>query len=200
MNLKYWISAALLAAALPAGAATVSESDVGEFSSIWTSPTVIASGTDTVTGSGAGGDVDVIVLSGLSENVTGITIDFTGLSYYTSGWYGSGGAVLYSTEPFQWSWDGTAGGGFSVGYLASSYVTMGSLEDSITIALSGVSTLYVAIVYTYGATLDYTLTVASTDADEQTLAAVPLPASAGLLLTGAAALGAISRRRKAKRA
>ncbi|SOB94025.1 VPLPA-CTERM sorting domain-containing protein [Rhodobacter maris] len=199
MNMKYWISAALIAAALPAGAATVTESGSGEFSSVWTSPTVIAAGTDTVTGSGSGGDVDVIELTGLDSSVTGITIDFSAASYYSSGWYGAGGSVLYSTEPFEWAWDGTSAGGFSIGYLSSIWGTIGSLEDTLTIALSGVTTLYIAIVNTYGSKLDYTLSVNSVESDQQEpLAAVPLSASAGLLLTGMAALAAFGRRRKAR--
>lgn len=202
MNVKYWMTAALLAAALPAGAATVSETTSGEFSSIWTAPTEIESGAKTVTGSGRSGDTDVFALSGYDGTMTGVTIDFSGSAYYRSGWYGAGGTVLYSTEPFEWAWDGTTADTFSVGYMSSSWFTFGTIEDSVTIplSLSSADTLYLAIVYSYGPALDYTIGV-SVDPDAgPSIPAVPLPASAGLLLTGAGALGVIARRRKAKRA
>lgn len=208
MKLNYWCAAALLAAALPAGAATVSEADVGEFSADWTAPTVLAAGTNGVTGSGSGGDTDVFVLSGMTDSVTGITLDFSAAGYYAGGWYGAGGSVLYSTNPFDWAWDGTNAGDFSVGYMSFGAISIGSLQDSLTIPLSmaGSSTLYVALVYTYGQRLDYVLSVQGEvlgggDTGGEPMPVVPLPATAGLLLTGAAALGAIGhRRRKSKRA
>ncbi|MBD3785895.1 MAG: hypothetical protein IE922_02870 [Sphingomonadales bacterium] len=208
MGLNYWIAGALLAAALPAGAATVSETSLGEFSASWTAPTTLAAGTDTVTGSGAAGDTDVFVLSGLNDSVTGLTLAFSGADYYSAGWYGAGGSVLYSTDPFEWAWDGTNAGSFSVGYMSLGLFSIGTLEDSLTIPVSmaGSSTLYVALVYTYGQRLDYTMNLQGFVPGEEAggggpLPVVPLPATAGLLMGGAALLGAVGlRRRKAKRA
>lgn len=202
MNAKYWISAALMAVSLPAAAATVDESTYVDFSSIWTAPTALLAGTDVINGAGAVGDVDVIAITGLDPDVTGITLTFSAANYVTPmAYYSGGGSVLYSTTPFEWAWDGTYAGDFGVGYMSTPYFTIGSTEANMTIplALAGADTLYLALAFTYGPGLDYTVTVDTSAAAP--LPAIPLPATAGLLLTGMGALGVIGhRRRKARKA
>jgi hypothetical protein len=78
----------------------------GNFSNNWVSPTVVASGTTGVTGTGApewmGGDrLDIFQFSGLTPGATSLVFDFSLTGPSNPGAYeNGGGAIYYSYVPF----------------------------------------------------------------------------------------------------
>lgn len=179
-----------LALAGPAAASTISESHVagGAFSPSWFEPTVIGAGVTSVTGTGAGGAFDNLVFTDLPQDAT-LTFTFAapeGIGYS----YAAGGTILFSTSPFRYGWDGTTLASFGVGYWQPGHTFALDLDDTVA------GPLYLALNFTYGSDLAYSIDVAS---DLSSVAAVPLPATSVLFgtLLGVLGLTAVSRRRKA---
>lgn len=187
-NFTLGLAAALsLAIGAPAAAATINEGSFagGDFSGSATAPSVIANGFDTVTGSLGGSDNDILAFTGMTPGAQQVTLNFAAPGGI--GWsYISGGSILYSTQPFQWNWDGTFAGSF--------FTSLWQPNTSVTINLGAgfAGSLYLAL-YSWGDTSGYSISVPG-----NVPAAVPLPASVLLLGGAVAALGA--RRRKSNSA
>ncbi len=178
--------------AVPAGAATISETGFagGDFGDAWNAPSVIGNGFDLVQGSGAGNDFDILAFTGMAPGAQTVTLDFTAPSGID--WsYAAGGSVLYSTQPFQWAWDGTTAGAFSLGYATPAQ----SLTLDLGPGFGGA--LYLGLYFTYGQNIGYTISLPGNAAPPP---AVPLPASAWLLGAALAGGGAALRRAGARRA
>ncbi|WP_425052681.1 hypothetical protein [Psychromarinibacter sp. S121] len=175
-------------AATAGHAVTVTEADVGEFSSNWAAPTVLGDGVTSVSGTGAGNAYDILLLTGLASGAQTLSFSFEGPSGADYS-YSAGGSIRYSETPFRWGWDGQDGGSFATTY----YDLTDSLEIVLGDAFGGV--LYLALYFTHGQDLAYTFS-SSASVDAIDPAPVPLPA-AGLLLGGALALfGAAAARRR----
>lgn len=189
--LRHGFRAALVAAglaALPAGAATISELGLpgGDFSDSWAAPSVIGSGFDLVQGMGGANNYDILAFTGMAPGAQTVTLTFAAPSGI--GWsYAAGGNLLYSTQPFRWAWDGATAGVVSIGYANPSQTLSLALGSGFT------GTLYLGLYFTYGQNLGYTVSLPGNAAPPP---AVPLPASAWLLGT---ALAAGAARARAKR-
>ena len=120
LRLSRGFSAGLLAAglaALPAGAATISELALpgADFSNSWAAPTVIGTGFDQVQGTGGANNYDILAFTGMAAGAQTVSLTFAAPSGID--WsYAAGGNVLYSTQPFRWGWDGMTAGVVSLGY------------------------------------------------------------------------------------
>lgn len=187
-----------LTAGLAGGAfaLTVRESDMpgGSFGGSWSDPTPIGPLVDTVTGTGAGNQYDTFVFTTLAAGAQSLSFTFTapqGVGYS----YAAGGSLLYSTEPFRWGWDGTGFGSVFIGYWQQSQtVTLAFGPD-----FSG-GPLYVALNFTFGSDLGYTVALPMIDLPPPPPPApVPVPMGAGLLASGLAALLLPPRRRVRRR-
>lgn len=184
------IGAGLLLAA-GASAATVHETDAGDFSGNWKSPTVIGAGTSAISGSwGGGNDYDLLALM-LPTGAQTLTFTFSapGPVDYS---FAAGGTLLYKESPFQYSaWEGT-----NFGNVAFSYGNAGDKVFTLTLGSSFGGTLYLGLFGTYG-TLNYNITAnAVSEPEPETPAAVPLPAGALLLGSGLAAAGVFGAKRR----
>lgn len=196
-------------AALPAGAATVTET--ADFSSDWFNPTAIAAGTTQVQGTAS--DLDVLLFTGLKTGAQVLSFGFSGAGIYSSGNLTAGGAILYSYTPFQWGWDNDGMTNYQVSYNSWNVGTpwfgqSGALTSTASLTLNDAfqGTLYLAIVPWNGTPLAYTIDLPAAAVVEPQPqpqpapmpepSAVPVPA-AGLLL-GAGLIGLLAgRRRKA---
>ncbi|WP_172295590.1 hypothetical protein [Pseudoruegeria sp. HB172150] len=179
---------AALFAGAGAHAVTVSESDLGEFSGEWSSPTELGAGIDGVSGTGAQNQFDILVLTGLTAGAQTLTFTFTGPADAGDS-YAAGGTLMYSFDAFQYGWDGDYAGSF--GSFKS------ALTDTLTLVLgddfSGV--LYLALYFTYGDQLSYSIASSVPATSGSTPSPVPLPAT-GLLLGGAlVGAGLLAKRR-----
>jgi hypothetical protein len=106
---KLYVAALVCAASITAPAAEsalILHEAGGNFSNNWVSPTIVASGTTGVAGTGApewmGGDrLDIFQFSGLVPGATSIIFDFSLTGPYNPGAYeNGGGAIYYSYVPF----------------------------------------------------------------------------------------------------
>ncbi len=194
-----------LGVAVPAMAATVSESEFGEFSSDFGAPTVIGNGATTVTGLWGKGDYDILAFTGLKTGAQSVTLSFSPLAPIgpKDNSFSAGGFVRYSTVPFKYSaWgEGTQ--------LASVQVNKGRGNELFDTVLKlgddfG-GTLYLALFNTHGV-LTYSIGLEGNAApvapplatlpSTQVPAPVPLPAAAPLLIAGLGALAFAARRRR----
>ncbi|WP_413875344.1 hypothetical protein [Albidovulum sp.] len=186
--------AALVAAglaALPAGAATISEPGFpgGDFSDSWAAPSAIGTGFGLVQGTGGANNYDILAFTGMASGAQTVKLTFTAPSGID--WsYAAGGNVLYSTQPFRWAWDGATAGVVSIGYANPSQTL------SLALGPGFGGTLYLGLYFTYGQNLGYTASLPGNAAPPP---AVPLPASAWLL-GGVLAAGAAAARRAKRRA
>ena len=185
------VASVLLTAAAPVTGATISEGSFpgGDFGDAYNVPTLIGNGYDTVTGTTDGGfvdNIDIFAFTGLAAGAQSLTFTFTapsGIGYS----FASGGSIYYSTQPFQWNWDGTYGGTFNLGYFTPTSTTSFSLGSGFA------GTLYVGL-YGWGSPVSYSISVPG-----NAPAPVPLPAPAALLLAGLGGFGAVARRPKSRR-
>jgi hypothetical protein len=189
-----------LGAAASAMAATVSETDLGEFSSDFRAPTVIANGATTVNGVwSSGGDYDLLAFTGLKAGAQTVTLSFAPLSPIgpTDWSFSAGGTVNYKTSPFQWSaWEGITAATVGIQHWNRDKV----FDYVITLGDDFAGQLYLGLFGTYG-TLKYTISAPgnaapAVTAPVQVPAAVPLPAAAPLLIAGLGALAFAARRRR----
>lgn len=191
----------------------------GNFSNNWVSPTIVASGTTSVAGTGAaewmGGDrFDIFQFSGLTPGATSIVFDFslTG-PYNPSAYENGGGAILYSYVPFSGAYYVDQGNGKVLGsqdLLAGYFDVTYNPWDAANASNRGTSTftlnltnefagdLFLALDFTYGR-VSYNINSLSwatsgTDPVRIPIVAVPLPATSWLLLAGFLALAASRRK------
>jgi hypothetical protein len=192
------------------------------FSNNWVSPTLVASGTTGVAGTGApewmGGDrLDIFQFSGLVPGATSIVFDFSLTGPYSpSAYQNGGGTIYYSYVPFSGGYYVDQGNGKVLGsqdLLAGSFdVTYNPWEaanasnrgtSSFTLNLANefAGDLFLALDFTYGR-VNYninSLSWATSDdgpapAEIPVAVAVPLPATGWLLLAGL--IGLAANRRK----
>ncbi|SFH90120.1 hypothetical protein [Albimonas pacifica] len=211
--------AGIVLAVLPAVGAqalTVSESTAGEFSSDWSNPTEIGAGVDRVSGTGSANAYDILHFTGLAAGAQALTLSFVapeGVDWS----YAAGGSVLWSEDPFRWSWDGATAGEVRLDYYGR--------EQTVTLALPDgfAGDLYLGLYFTHGAGLAYTILAelgapipgggidpgqptlpggeaqfppAGDPVDSGSASPVPLPPALAMLGAGLAALGVASRRRR----
>lgn len=192
----------------------------GNFSNNWVSPTVVASGTTGVTGTGApewmGGDrLDIFQFSGLVPGATSIVFDFSLTGPYSPGAYeNGGGAIFYSYVPFSGAYyvdqgDGKVSGSqdllagyFDVTYNpwnAANASNRGTSSFTLNLAKEFAGDLFLALDFTYGR-VSYNInspswaTSGNGTAPSSVAVPVPLPATGWLLLAGL--LGLAANRRK----
>ena len=188
---RHGFRAALVAAglaALPAGAATITELSLpgGDFSNSWSAPSLIGPGFDLVQGTGGANNYDILAFTGMAPGAQTVTLTFAAPSGI--GWsYAAGGNLLYSTQPFRWAWDGATAGVVSIGYANPSQTL------SLALGPGFGGTLYLGLYFTYGQNLGYTVSLPGNAAPPP---AVPLPASAWLLASVLAASATAARRVK----
>jgi hypothetical protein len=180
-------TAAALALAAPAAAATIHEGDLagGSFSGSWEAPTNLGAGVTGATGTSQQQAFDFFAFT-LPKGAQTLTFDFwapQGIGHS----YSAGGTIKTSTTPFRWGWDGTQTGMFQLGRQKPS--------DQVTLALGPdfAGILNVGLYFTHGANISYRV---SSDAVAEAPGVVPLPATGLLLLSavGGAALAARRRR------
>ena len=175
----------------PSGAATINEGSLGDFSNDYAAPTVIGNGYETVDGATSVGDLDFVEFNGLAAGAQTVSVTFTSPS--VGSFFISSGTLRYSTQPFTTSTDGTLAGAFSIydfGFFSSTTQTLSFNLDS---AFNG--SLFVSLALALGSPVSYSISIPG-----NAPAPVPLPASAALLLAGLGGVGAVSWRRKARRA
>ncbi len=175
----------VLASGTAAQAATITENSggVGSFSSNVNAPTVIGAGVTQIIGTGNANDFDLFRVDGLVSGAQSIGFDFSAPTGIGPS-YAAGGVLRYSFSPFAGNaW--TGGSAF-----ASPDVNFFSPISTATLNLGAAFSgpLYLAMNFTYGSNLNYTVTLPAAPA------AVPLPASGGLLF-GVLGVAAFLRRR-----
>ncbi|PQV58907.1 putative secreted protein [Defluviimonas denitrificans] len=175
----------------PSGAATINEGSLGDFSNDYAAPTVIGNGYETVDGATSVGDLDFVEFNGLAAGAQTVSVTFTSPS--VGSFFISSGTLRYSTQPFTTSTDGTLAGAFSIydfGFFSSTTQTLSFNLDS---SFNG--SLFVSLALALGSPVSYSISIPG-----NAPAPVPLPASAALLLAGLGGVGAVSWRRRARRA
>lgn len=176
--------------AMPASAATINEGSFAgsDFSGAFASPTAIASGYDTVTGTLGSGDRDFLSFTGMKTGAQSVTLTLAALG---AGPLWSGG-LRYSTTPFTSNTSGTLAGSILMYNIAPGFT---SLTQTLSFNLGATfgGTLYLALNQQRGSGISYSLSIPG-----NVPAAVPLPATA--LLLGGALAGLAASRRKGRRA
>ena len=175
----------------PSGAATINEGSLGDFSNDYAAPTVIGNGYETVDGATSVGDLDFVEFNGLAAGAQTVSVTFTSPS--VGSFFLSTGTLRYSTQPFTSATDGTLAGAFSIydfGFFSSTTQTLSFNLDS---SFNG--SLFVSLALALGSPVTYSISIPG-----NAPAPVPLPASAALLLAGLGGVGAVSWRRRARRA
>jgi hypothetical protein len=183
------VTAVLMSA--PSGAATINEGSLGDFSNDYAAPTVIGNGYETVDGATSVGDLDFVEFNGLAAGAQTVSVTFTSPS--VGSFFLSSGTLRYATQPFTSSTDGTLAGAFSIydfGFFSSTTQTLSFNLDS---SFNG--SLFVSLALALGSPVSYSISIPG-----NAPAPVPLPASATLLLAGLGGVGAVSWRRRARRA
>jgi hypothetical protein len=181
---------ALAVGASSASAATVNEGSLsgGDFSSTFGSPTAIASGVGTVTGTLVNGDFDFLSFTGMQTGAQTVTLNLaaTGAALLWSG------TLRYSETLFTSNTSGTIGGSMLMYNIPPILVSM---TQTLTFNLGATfgGTLFLALDQALGSGMSYSLSIPG-----NVPAPVPLPATA--LLLGGAVAGLGVSRRKGKRA
>ena len=178
--------------AAAADAATLTETSMagGAFGSAWNNLTTVDAGYDVIAGAGNQNQYDNFVFS-LPSGHQSLSFDFAAPSGFGDS-YSAGGLILYSATPFRWDWDGTVAAGFDVNSLDPTRAVTLDLAD-----FQGGS-LHLALNFTYGSDLAYSIGVPGNALPIQpgTPAPIPLPAGALFIGTGIAALAALGARRR----
>jgi hypothetical protein len=176
-----------IAAASGATAATLNEAALagGRFGGLWSAPTEVGAGFDTIRGTGEQNVYDNFVFTGLPSGAQTLSFRFSAPDGYDHS-YSAGGTILYSDRPFRWGWDGTTAGTVQVDYHRPAGDYLLGLGDSFS------GNLYLALNFTHGSKLAYTISAPS----NATTSPVPLPAGALLIVSGTAALAAAGLRRR----
>lgn len=226
MSVRKLSLAALIGAASitsPAAAYTLDETG-GNFSNDWVSPTVVASGTTGVSGSGAptwtGGDrLDIFQFSGLAQGTTSVAFDFSLTGPYNPNAYANGGgAIYYSYEPFSGAYyveqaDGTVlssqdllAGYFDVTYNpweAPNASNRGTSSFTLNLMEDFAGELFLALDFTHGQVsynIDSPAWATSgnggDDGDDTDPTVVPLPATGWLLLAGLLGIVGLAKSRR----
>ena len=196
MHPAFALSALAAAAVLAGGnasAATLNEAAMpgGAFSGSWRAPTEVTNGFETISGTGRQNVFDNFVFTGLPAGAQKLTLTFSapkGIGYS----YSAGGAVLYDSQRFDYGWDGTYGANVQIDY----YKRSKSYEIALGDSFSG--KLYLALNFTHGSDLAYTIGVPS-NATPVTASPVPVPGGVVLIGSAVAALAGLglARRRRA---
>jgi hypothetical protein len=192
------------------------------FSNNWVSPTVIASGTTGVTGTGApewmGGDrLDIFQFSGLAPGATSLVFDFSLTGPSNPGAYeNGGGAIYYSYVPFSGTYYVDQGNGkvlgsqdLLAGYFDVTYnpwnpanaSNRGTSSFTLDLGKEFAGDLFLALDFTYGR-VSYNINSPSwatsgngtVPVPPAEVVAVPLPATGWLLLAGLVGLAANRRK------
>jgi hypothetical protein len=196
-----------LTAASAAGAATLTENSLTDFSDHFAKPTLISSGVEKIKGTWSGGnDYDILAFMGLRSGAQQVTLSFAPITPIgNKDWsFSAGGNVFWNTVPFKYSaWEGKS--------LATVGITHRNRDETFDYTLTLDDTfdgkLWLGLFNTHGslkysifapgneATVAYTAVASAQSAP----AAVPLPGAAPLmgLALGGLALTAAARRRRA---
>lgn len=178
----------LLLAAPAARAAILDEATMpdGAFGGGWAAPAEVGPGVETVFGTGGANAYDTLVFTGLPAGAQTITLAFRAPEARDAA-YSAGGSVLFDDEPFDYAWDGTTVGPVQVDDRNPEVRLSLTLDDDFG------GTLYLALNFTHGADLAWTISAPS---NLVLPAVVPVPA--GILLIGGAiaSLAALRLRRR----
>lgn len=225
MSVRKLYIAALIGAAsftAPAAAVTMQEGD-GNFSNDWLAPTVVASGTTGVSGTGApewmsGDRLDIFQFSGLEPGATSVVFDFSLTEPYGRGSYrNGGGSIYYSYEPFTNNYtvdraDGTVlsgqdllAGVFDVTFDPWDLSKRGTSSFTLNLLEDFAGELFLALDFTYGqvsynvnspAWANSTPGTGSPGGGSAPSVAVPLTATGWLLLGGLAGIVGLTMKRR----
>lgn len=222
---KLYVGGLVCAASIMAPAAesaVILQEAGGNFSNSWVSPTVVASGTTGVTGTGApewtGGDrLDIFKFSDIVPGATSIVFDFSLTGPYSPGAYANGGgAIYYSYVPFSGAYYVDQGGGkvlgsqdllagyFDVTYNpwdAANATNRGTSSFTLNLPTEFSGNLFLALDFTNGL-VSYNINSPSwatsgngnVPVELPETRAVPLPATGWLLLAGFVGLAANRRK------
>ncbi len=187
-RIAVFLAACLAFAGVAANAATLNEADMagGAFGAAWNAPTAVGAGIDRITGTGGQNQYDNFVFT-LPAGAQRLSFDFAAPAGAGQS-YSAGGEILYSATPFRWGWDGAR-------VATPIQVDYDKPQQSLALDLATdfVGTLYLALNFTHGADLSYTIS-----APRNAPAPVPLPAGLVLMGTAAAALGAVRLARRGR--
>jgi hypothetical protein len=177
--------------AAPAHAATYTEASApgAAFGARWDTPTEIGAGVEAVSGTGSQNVFDNFVFTALPGGAQTLTLRFSapqGIDWS----YSAGGAILYAARPFAYGWDGRYAGTVQIDYYQRERTVELALDDGFA------GSLFLALNFTHGQGLGYSITAPSNAAPAMTPSPVPLPAGALLIGTALAALGTLRRRRR----
>lgn len=201
VTLRVVLGALLALAAGPVAASTLYENQMagGAFSPLWSAPTQIGAGITSIVGTGNQNQYDNFVFTALPPGAQALSLTVNaprGIDWS----YAAGGTMLVSTEPFRWGWDGMVQASFGAFYWRQTETLVLNLGPSFSGAL------YMALNFTYGSNLDYTISAPSNFAVLPPPSGpipndppqVPLPAGGvplAFVLAGLAALPAFGRPR-----